>query len=290
MSAYAGRARLESVRRGDRGLPAVRGAREPGRAGHDRAPGRAAQRPLRRRRRARAPPAAHRRLLALRDRAAPRRRPTPGLGHRPRLRRLPLRARRRRARRASTASAPATRPSSCRASGATGSRSGASTSSAPARAASTRTSTCAAAGRRSASPAGCAGETGLPGPTSLDLAGVRLGLTWGATVNGDFRSDARLDTTTGTHTLLEFTTGQGRGERVVNAFVFAGRVWWAHETDTGPQHEYRRWRISDREARAGSDPRRPAADALRSRRSRSRASTGRSRRSRRRRRLRDFRS
>ena len=44
--------------------------------------------------------------------------------------------------------------------------------------------------------------------------------------------------------LLEFTTGQGRGERVVNAFVFAGRVWWAHETDTGPQHEYRRWRIA----------------------------------------------
>ena len=93
-------------------------------------------------------------------------------------------------------------------------------------------------------PGGLRGETGLPGPTSLDLAGIRLGLTWGATVNGDFRSDARLDTTTGGHTLLEFTTGQGRGERVVNAFVFAGRVWWAHETDTGPQHEYRRWRIS----------------------------------------------
>jgi len=92
-------------------------------------------------------------------------------------------------------------------------------------------------------PGGLRGETGLPGPTSLDLSGVRLGLTWGATVNGDFRSDARLDTTTGGHMLLEFTTGQGRGERVVNAFVFAGRVWWAHETDTGPQHEYRRWRI-----------------------------------------------
>jgi hypothetical protein len=92
-------------------------------------------------------------------------------------------------------------------------------------------------------PGGMRGETGLPGPTSLDLAGVSLGLTWGATVNGDFRSDARLDRTTGTHTLLEFTTGQGRGERVVNAFVFGGRVWWAHETDTGPLHEYRRWRI-----------------------------------------------
>jgi hypothetical protein len=93
-------------------------------------------------------------------------------------------------------------------------------------------------------PGGLRGETGLPGPTSLDLAGARLGLTWGATVHGDFRSDARLDTTTGGHTLLEFTTGQGRGERVVNAFVFAGRVWWAHETDTGPLHEYRRWRIA----------------------------------------------
>lgn len=93
-------------------------------------------------------------------------------------------------------------------------------------------------------PGGLRGETGLPGPTSLDLAGVRLALTWGATVNGDFRSDARLDTTTGGHTLLEFTTGQGVGNRVVNAFVFAGRVWWAHETTGGPQHEYRRWRIA----------------------------------------------
>jgi hypothetical protein len=93
-------------------------------------------------------------------------------------------------------------------------------------------------------PGGMRGETGLPGPTSLDLAGVRLALTWGATVKGDFRTDARLDTTTGGHTLLEFTTGQGRGERVVNAFVFAGRVWWAHETDTGPLHRYRRWRIA----------------------------------------------
>ena len=95
-------------------------------------------------------------------------------------------------------------------------------------------------------PGGLRGETGLPGPTSLDLAGIRLALTWGATVNGDYRSDARLDTTTGGHELLEFTTGQGRGERVVNAFVFAGRMWWAHETDTGPLHEYRRWRISTR--------------------------------------------
>ena len=95
-------------------------------------------------------------------------------------------------------------------------------------------------------PGGLRGETGLPGPTSLDLAGIRLALTWGATVNGDYRSDARLDTTTGGHELLEFTTGQGRGERVVNAFVFSGRMWWAHETDTGPLHEYRRWRISKR--------------------------------------------
>jgi hypothetical protein len=93
-------------------------------------------------------------------------------------------------------------------------------------------------------PGGLRGETGLPGPTSLDLSGVRLGLTWGATVNGDFRSDARLDTTTGGHALLEFTTGQGVGNRVVSAFVFAGRVWWAHETTGGPQHAYRRWRIS----------------------------------------------
>jgi hypothetical protein len=93
-------------------------------------------------------------------------------------------------------------------------------------------------------PGGLRGETGLPGPTSLDLAGVRLGLTWGATVNGDFRSDARLDTTTGGHTLLEFTTGQGVGNRVVSAFVFSGRVWWVHETTSGPQHSYRRWRIS----------------------------------------------
>jgi hypothetical protein len=93
-------------------------------------------------------------------------------------------------------------------------------------------------------PGGLRGETGLPGPTSLDLAGIRLGLTWGATVNGDFRSDARLDTTTGGHTLLEFTTGQGVGNRVRSAFVFAGRVWWVHETASGPQHEYRRWRIS----------------------------------------------
>jgi hypothetical protein len=96
-------------------------------------------------------------------------------------------------------------------------------------------------------PGGLRGETGLPGPTSLDLAGIRLALTWGATVDGDFRSDARLDTTTGSHELLEFTTGQGRGERVVNAFVFAGRVWWAHETDSGPLHEYRRRRIATRE-------------------------------------------
>jgi hypothetical protein len=93
-------------------------------------------------------------------------------------------------------------------------------------------------------PGGLRGETGLPGPTSLDLAGIRLGLTWGATVHGDFRSDARLDTTTGGHTLLEFTTGQGVGNRVLSAFVFSGRVWWVHETTSGPQHEYRRWRIS----------------------------------------------
>jgi hypothetical protein len=93
-------------------------------------------------------------------------------------------------------------------------------------------------------PGGLRGETGLPGPTSLDLAGIRLGLTWSATVHGDSRSDARLDTTTGGHTLLEFTTGQGVGNRVLSAFVFAGRVWWVHETTSGPQHEYRRWRIS----------------------------------------------
>jgi hypothetical protein len=93
-------------------------------------------------------------------------------------------------------------------------------------------------------PGGLRGATGLPGPMSLDLAGIRLGLTWGATVDGDSRTDVRLDTTSGGHTLLEFTTGQGRGERVVDAFVFAGRVWWAHETDTGPLHRYRRWRIA----------------------------------------------
>jgi hypothetical protein len=103
-------------------------------------------------------------------------------------------------------------------------------------------------------PGGLRGATGLPGPMSLDLAGIRLALTWGATVNGDFRSDARLDTTTGGHELLEFTTGQGRGERVVNAFVFNGRVWWAHETDTGPLHEYRRWRISRRELERAAIP------------------------------------
>jgi hypothetical protein len=93
-------------------------------------------------------------------------------------------------------------------------------------------------------PGGLRGTTGLPGPTSLDLAGVRLALTWGATVNGDFRSDARLDTTTGGHALLEFTTGQRVGNRVVSAFVSSGRVWWVHETTSGPQHVYRRWRIS----------------------------------------------
>ena len=67
------------------------------------------------------------------------------------------------ARRGWTASAPATRPSSCRASGATGSRSGASTSSGPARAASIRTSTSAAAGVASASPAGCGARPGCRG-------------------------------------------------------------------------------------------------------------------------------
>jgi hypothetical protein len=110
-------------------------------------------------------------------------------------------------------------------------------------------------------PGGLRGETGLPGPTSLDLAGIRLALTWAATVNGDFRSDARLDTTTGGHELLEFTTGQGRGERVVNAFVFAGRVWWAHETDTGPLHRYRRWRIATRKLEEADIPadRKPTA-------------------------------
>src|SRR4051794_10060048 len=103
-------------------------------------------------------------------------------------------------------------------------------------------------------PGGLRGETGLPGPTSLDLAGIRLALTWGATVDGDFRSDARLDTTTGSHDLLEFTTGQGTGERVVSAFVFAGRVWWAHETDSGPLHEYRRWRIATRKLERAAIP------------------------------------
>lgn len=92
-------------------------------------------------------------------------------------------------------------------------------------------------------PGGLRGDTGLPGPTSLDLAGRRLGLTWAATVDGDLRTDARLDTTTGGHRLLEFTTRQGAGNRVVSAFVFSGRVWWVHEATEG-QHVYRRWRIS----------------------------------------------
>jgi hypothetical protein len=101
-----------------------------------------------------------------------------------------------------------------------------------------------ASGPSERQPGGLRGDTGLPGPTSLDLAGIRLGLTWAAIVHGDTRSDTRLDTTTGGHTLLEFTTGQGAGNRVLSAFVFSGRVWWVHETTSGPQHEYRRWRIS----------------------------------------------
>jgi hypothetical protein len=98
-------------------------------------------------------------------------------------------------------------------------------------------------GRSQRQPGGLRGDTGLPGPTSLDLSGVRLGLTWAATVDGDLRTDARLDTTTGGHRLLEFTTGQDVANRVVSAFVFAGRVWWVHEATDG-QHVYRRWRIS----------------------------------------------
>jgi hypothetical protein len=98
-------------------------------------------------------------------------------------------------------------------------------------------------GRSERQPGGLRGDTGLPGPTSLDLTGVRLGLTWAASVNGDLRADARLDTITGGHRLLEFTTGQGVANRVVSAFVFSGRVWWVHEATEG-QHFYRRWRIS----------------------------------------------
>jgi hypothetical protein len=86
-------------------------------------------------------------------------------------------------------------------------------------------------------PGGMRGETGLPGPTSLDLAGIRLGFTWATTT----RQETRLDTTTGGHELLEFTTG---ANRLRSAFVFAGRVWWA--SIGNPLRVYRRWRIANR--------------------------------------------
>ena len=247
------RRRCRRMRDGSSGVSTTRRSRatgcceahaEPGGAGHDRAAGRAAQRPVRRRRRARAPPA---RPPSSTRAARPSRASAPTScrsGRRGRgcdVYRFALGgARETRVDGVSTGDASEFLPSIWRDRVAFG------------RVYEQRAGMrgvypyvyVRGGGPSERQPGGLRGETGLPGPTSLDLAGVRLGLTWGATVNGDFRSDARLDTTTGTHMLLEFTTGQGRGERVVNAFVFAGRVWWAHETDTGPQHEYRRWRIA----------------------------------------------
>lgn len=110
-------------------------------------------------------------------------------------------------------------------------------------------------------PGGMRGETGLPGPTSLDLAGVRLALTWGATVNGDSRTDARLDTTTGGHTLLEFTTGQGpRRARRQRVRVRRPRVVGARDRHRSPS-SLPSLADRDREARGGRHPRRPPTDA-----------------------------
>lgn len=91
-------------------------------------------------------------------------------------------------------------------------------------------------------PGGARGSTGLPGPTSLDLAGTRLAFTWGL----DVRTEARFDTTGGGERELLDSTSRGEASReVLSAFVFNGRIWWAHTADREQGlSTYRRWQIS----------------------------------------------
>ena len=82
-----------------------------------------------------------------------------------------------------------------------------------------------AGGRSERQPGGDRGDTGLPGPTSLDLYGRRLGFTWNWADGDRLRSELRLDTVGGGHRLLERLGSRTRPATILTLSLSRGRIY-----------------------------------------------------------------
>jgi hypothetical protein len=102
-------------------------------------------------------------------------------------------------------------------------------------------------------PGGPRGDTGLPGPTALDLYGRRLTFAWTRSTGGlqPGHSEIRVDTLGGGHAVVDSKRAGLAGRILVSPGVVKGRVYWAQQVldaDALPRSEaealYRRYRIS----------------------------------------------
>jgi hypothetical protein len=120
-------------------------------------------------------------------------------------------------------------------------------------------------GKRSSKrqPGGPRGNTGLPGPTALDLYGRRLTLAWTRSTGGlqPGHSEIRLDTLGGQHAVLDSQRAGLAGRILVSPGVVKGRVHWAQQMldpdalgRSAPEAFYRRRRISSGRTQEASVP------------------------------------
>jgi hypothetical protein len=102
-------------------------------------------------------------------------------------------------------------------------------------------------------PGGARGDTGLPGPTALDLYGRRLAFAWTRSTGGlqPGHSEIRLDTLGGRHTVVDSKRSGLAARILISPGVVKGRIYWAQQVldpDALPRSEgeafYRRYRIS----------------------------------------------
>jgi hypothetical protein len=108
-------------------------------------------------------------------------------------------------------------------------------------------------GRSERQPGGARGDTGLPGPTALDLYGRRLTFAWTRSTGGlqPGHSEIRLNTLGGKHAVVDSQRAGLASRILVSPGVVKGRIYWAQQVldpDALPRSEpeafYRRYRIS----------------------------------------------
>jgi hypothetical protein len=102
-------------------------------------------------------------------------------------------------------------------------------------------------------PGGPRGDTGLPGPTGLDLYGRRLTFAWTLSTGGEQpkHSQIRLDTLGANHVVIDTKRAGLAGRILVSPGIVKGRIHWAQQMlhpgalgRSEPEAFYRRYSIS----------------------------------------------